>query len=120
MNSLEREPVVTASIASGLATGGGLAVLQGPLTDILLEVGASERLSKAITTVLMVVIPVGVSYVSALWARRRTVTLATANNRIQMAAELSPSAPQRDVNNLMVTMNNETAPTPNSKEGNPV
>lgn len=116
MTSLEREPVVTASIASGLATGGGLAVLQGPFTDILLEMGASERLSKAVVTVLMVVIPVAVSYVSALWARRRTVTLATANDRIQMAAELPQSAPQQDVNNLMVTMNKETAPIEGAKE----
>ena len=101
--AIENEPVYTSSVVSGVATGTGFFILQEPFTVILLEIGASERLSKAIVNIIMFIMPVVISLAGAWWARRRVVPLAVANDRIQQAFELHPNSPQQSATDLMVT-----------------
>lgn len=100
--TVEAEPGLAGSLVTGVATAGGFLGLQGPLTDLLLELGASDRMARSLVTIAMVIMPILFSFIGALWARARTVTVGKANNQIEKAALLPASASQASVEKLKV------------------
>src|ERR1044072_9005523 len=96
------EPVYTSSLTGGVVTGTMFTVLQQPVTDIMLELGASERLSKALTSIFMFILPLVVAAISAWWARRHTVPVVLANQQIEKAFNTQTTAPNSALDNLKI------------------
>lgn len=79
MSLLDKEPGVTGAIGGG----GVLAALTIPITDLLLEVGLSQRASSAITSLIVLSGTVGI----ALWARQHTVPQSTHDTFVKVALD---------------------------------
>lgn len=114
--ALENEPVRSSGIAGGAATGISILILQEPLTNILLESGANERLSKSIVQILVFLVPILIGWASAEWARRRTVPTALANSRIDQAFAMPAYTPQSHVDALKAGKSDEPVTDTGIKE----
>jgi hypothetical protein len=97
-----KEPVYTAGLAGGVATGATYLVLQDPIRDILLELGSTERLAKSLVSIFMFLLPIAVSILTSWWARNRTVPVGLANRQIEAAFEMPANSPQHKLEELKI------------------
>jgi hypothetical protein len=100
--SENKEPVYTAGLAGGVATGATYLVLQDPIRDILLELGSTERLAKSLVSIFMFILPIAVSVLTSWWARKRTVPVGLANRQITAAFDMPANSPQHKLEELKV------------------
>lgn len=97
-----KEPVYSAGLAGGVATGASYLVLQDPVRDLLLEIGASDRLAKSLVSIFMFLLPIGVSILTSWWARKRTVPVGLANRQIEAAFDMPANSPQSKLEDLKI------------------
>jgi hypothetical protein len=97
-----KEPVYTGTAVGSLATGTSFVMLQEPIQNILLEIGASDRLAKSLVTVLMFATPFLIGWATAKWTRKQTVPVGLANRQIEAAFDMPANSPQHKLEELKI------------------
>lgn len=88
MIQIQNEPAAASGLGAGLST-----LLIDPLRDVLLEIGASDRLASAVTKLLLIALPI----LAALYTRSRTVSKAEHNVVVNEALLMPPDATRADL-----------------------
>lgn len=106
-----KEPVVAAGVVSGISMAG----LRQPLTDILLEMHASDRLARAVVTLVIIAVP----FLISLIARTMTVALEKHQTAVTAALEMPEGSSLKDLAGFLAAKKQaeaEPVPTTNPKE----
>ena len=90
---MNAEPVATA----GIVTGASLALFVEPLNDLLAELGASPKLSSAITKLVLL----GVPLIAAWWTRSRAVSATKHDAYVHAALSLPKDSSIDDVKEMV-------------------